>query len=99
MGFKFSVVIAAYNSENHLSSAIDSVINQSLDFKRNIQIIIIDDGSEDYTPSVAQYYQDKFPENILFLRNDGNYGSGYSRNCGWGHTQGEFISFLDSDNY
>ena len=90
---------AAHNSENHLSSAIDSVINQSLDFKRNIQIIIIDDGSDDYTPSVAQYYQDKFPENILFLRNDGNYGPGYSRNRGLGHAQGEFVSFLDSDDY
>ena len=99
MGFKFSVVIAAYNSERHLSSAIDSVINQSLDFKRNIQIIIIDDGSDDHTPSIAQYYQDKFPENILFLRNDGNYGPAYSRNRGLGHAQGEFISFLDSDDH
>ena len=97
--FKFSVVIAAHNSENYLSSAIDSLINQSLDFKRNIQVIIIDDGSDDYTPSIAQYYQDKFPENILFLRNDGNYGPGYSRNRGLGHAQGEFISFLDSDDY
>ena len=99
MGFKFSVVIAAHNSENYLSSAIDSIVNQSLDFKRNIQIIIIDDGSDDYTPSVAKYYQDKFPENILFLRNDGNYGPAYSRNRGLGHAQGEFISFIDSDDY
>lgn len=99
MGFKFSVVIAAHNSENYLSSAIDSIINQSLDFKRNIQIIIIDDGSDDYTPSIAKYYQDKFPENILFLRNDGNYGPAYSRNRGLGHAQGEFINFLDSDDH
>lgn len=99
MGFKFSVVIAAHNSENYLSAAIDSIVNQSLDFKRNIQIIIIDDGSDDYTPSIAQYYQDKFPDNILFLRNDGNYGPGYSRNRGLGHAQGEFINFLDSDDH
>ena len=99
MGFKFSVVIAAHNSENYLSAAIDSIINQSLDFKRNIQIIIIDDGSDDYTPGIAQYYQDKFPDNILFLRNDGNYGPAYSRNRGLGHAQGEFISFMDSDDH
>lgn len=99
MAFKFSVVIAAYNSENYLSSAIESVINQSLDFKRNIQIIIIDDGSTDYTASIANYYQEKFPENILFLRNDKNYGPAYSRNRGLGHVQGEFINFLDSDDY
>ncbi|WP_407423842.1 CDP-glycerol glycerophosphotransferase family protein [Methanobrevibacter sp.] len=99
MAFKFSVIIAAYNSENYLSSAIESVINQSLDFKRNIQIIIIDDASMDYTASIANYYQEKFPENILFLRNDKNYGPAYSRNRGLGHAQGEFISFLDSDDY
>ena len=66
--------MTAYNSENYLSVAIESVINQSLDFKRNIQIIIIDDGSSDHTPDIAHYYQNKYPKNIFVLRNDENYG-------------------------
>ena len=55
LAFKFSVVMTAYNSENYLSVAIESIINQSLDFKRNIQIIIIDDASDDHTPDIAHY--------------------------------------------
>ena len=91
--------MAAYNSESYISGAIESVINQSLDFKRNIQIVIIDDGSTDDTSLVAEYYQEKFPNNILFLRNDKNYGPAYSRNRGLGHINGEFVNFLDSDDY
>ena len=91
--------MAAYNSENYISSAIESIINQSLDFKRNIQIIIIDDSSTDHTANVGRYYQEEYPDNILFLRNDKNYGPAYSRNRGLGHAQGEFINFLDSDDY
>ena len=99
MAFKFSVVMTAYNSENYLSVAIESIINQSLDFKRNIQIIIIDDASYDHTPDIAHYYQDKYPNNIFVLSNDENYGPAYSRNRGLGHVQGEFVNFLDSDDF
>lgn len=99
MAFKFSVVMTAYNSEDYLSVAIESIINQSLDFKRNIQIIIIDDASQDHTPDIAHYYQEKYPKNIFVLRNDDNYGPSYSRNRGLGHVQAEFVNFLDSDDY
>ena len=99
LAFKFCVVMTAYNSENYLSVAIESIINQSLDFKRNIQIIIIDDGSYDHTPDIAHYYQNKYPKNIFVLRNDENYGPSYSRNRGLGHVQAEFVNFLDSDDF
>ena len=99
MAFKFCVVMTAYNSENYLSVAIESIINQSLDFKRNIQIIIIDDASNDHTPDIAHYYQNKYPENIFVLSNTENHGPAYSRNRGLGHVQAEFVNFLDSDDF
>ncbi|MBQ6511118.1 CDP-glycerol glycerophosphotransferase family protein [Methanobrevibacter sp.] len=99
MVFKISVVMAAYNSEDYISSAIESIINQSLDFKRNIQIVIIDDASLDNTSLIAKHYQEKYPDNILFLRNDKNYGPAYCRNRGLGHINSEFVNFLDSDDY
>ena len=99
MGFKISVVMAAYNSEKYIASAIESIINQSLDFKRNIQIVIIDDASSDNTSLILKHYQEKYPKNILTLRNDKNYGPAYSRNRGLGHVNGEFVNFLDSDDY
>ena len=94
-----SVVMTAYNSENFLSVAIESIIDQSLDFKRNIQLIIIDDASDDHTPDIAYYYQNKYPENVFVLRNDDNYGPAYSRNRGLGHVLGEYVNFLDSDDF
>ena len=80
MTFKVSVVMAAYNSENYLSIAIDSLINQSLDFKRNIQIIIVDDSSSDNTLNVALKYRNEYPENIIVLHNEENKGASFSRN-------------------
>ena len=66
MAFKFSVVMTAYNSENYLSVAIESIINQSLDFKRNIQIIIIDDASYDHTEFVNFLDSDDFITEYAF---------------------------------
>ena len=94
-----SVVMTAYNSENFLSVAIESIIDQSLDFKRNIQLILIDDASDDHTPDIAHYYQNKYPENVFVLINDDNYGPAYSRNRGLGHVLGEYVNFLDSDDF
>ncbi|NRF06741.1 glycosyltransferase, partial [Bacillus safensis] len=47
--FKISVIIAAYNAEEYIKETIDSILNQDLDFQRYIQLIIVDDGSEDST--------------------------------------------------
>lgn len=99
MAFKFCVVMTAYNSESYISPAIESIIDQSLDFKKNIQIIIIDDASDDHTPDVADYYQEKYPHNIFVLRNPENMGPAYSRNRGLGHVQAEYVNFLDSDDF
>ena len=99
MTFKVSVVMAAYNSENYLSIAIDSLINQSLDFKRNIQIIIVDDSSSDNTLNVALKYRNEYPENIIVLHNEENKGASFSRNLGLKYVEGEYVNFLDSDDF
>ena len=51
--FKFSVVIAAYNSDLWISKTINSLIDQTLDFKKNIQIIIVNDASTDNTDKIC----------------------------------------------
>ena len=72
----------AYNTEKYISKALDSLINQSLDFKKNIQIIIVNDASRDNTRQIAETYQKKYPENITLINNETNRGPGYSRNVG-----------------
>ena len=58
---KFSIIIPFYNSENYIKETIDSVINQSLNFKDNVQLILVDDGSTDESKSIALSYQQQFP--------------------------------------
>ena len=62
--FKFSVVIAAYNSDLWISKTINSLINQTLDFKKNIQIVIVNDASSDKTGQICQGFKAKYPKNI-----------------------------------
>ena len=97
--FKFSVVIAAYNSDLWISKTLNSLINQTLDFKDNIQVIIVDDGSTDNTFRICQEYKAKYPRNIKIISNDKNLGPSASRNIGLKQARGKYINFLDSDDY
>lgn len=96
--FKFSVVMAMYNTQNYLCEAIDSVINQSLGFEENVELIIVDDGSTDSSRSIALDYQSKYPENIRVLVQE-NMGQAAARNNGIKHARGRYLNFLDSDDY
>ena len=97
--FKFSVVIAAYNSDLWISKTINSLINQTLDFKKNIQIIIVNDGSSDKTGQICQGFKAKYPKNIKYIVNEENLGPSATRNIGLKQASGKYINFLDSDDY
>ena len=53
---KFSIITAIYNCENYLSQSIESVINQDIGFKDNVQLILVDDGSMDKSKDIALKY-------------------------------------------
>ncbi len=97
--FKFSVIIAAYNSDLWISKSIDSIINQTLNFKNNIQIILVNDGSTDNTGKICQEYKAKYPENIIYINSEENLGASAARNLGLKQASGKYINFLDSDDY
>ena len=94
---KFSIITAIYNCESYLSQSIESVINQDIGFKDNIQLILVDDGSTDKSKDIALKYKDKFPENIIVLSKQ-NGGPGSARNMGLDHACGEYVNFLDGDD-
>ena len=98
MDFKFSVVMAVYNKQDYIAEALDSIINQSLNFKKNIQMVIVDDKSTDGTFEILEDYKYTYPNNILLIQNEKNMGPAYSRNRGLKYANGEFINFLDSDD-
>ena len=95
--FKFSVLMPIYNVEKYLSQAIDSLIDQSIGFEGNIELVIVDDGSPDRSKDIALKYQEKYPENIKVLSKP-NGGQASAFNLGLNHLHGKYISFFDSDD-
>lgn len=59
--YMFSIITVFYNTELFIGECIDSVINQSLDFKKNVQLILVDDGSSDDSAEIALKYKDLYP--------------------------------------
>lgn len=95
--FIFSIVMAVYNVEDYLVDAIESIINQDIGFEENIQLILVDDGSEDNSKDIALEYWNKFPENIIVLSKE-NGGQAGARNLGIKYAKGKYLNFLDSDD-
>lgn len=91
---KVTVIIPVYNVENTLQRCIDSVIAQSLS---EIEIILIDDGSPDNSGSICDEYAAKYTHIKVIHKN--NEGLGLARNSGINIANGEYVAFLDSDDY
>ena len=95
--FKFSVIIPIYNVENFLEDTIKSVIKQTLNFKKYIQIILVNDGSTDGCEQICKKYVKLYPKNIIYIKQK-NLGVSAARNLGLKYAEGEYINFLDSDD-
>ena len=88
---KVSVIMPAYNSEVYIGESIDSVLSQSF---TDFELIVVDDGSTDATAAIVQGFTDK---RIRLIRQP-NRGVSVARNTGLEAAQGQFITFLDSDD-
>ncbi|KEQ18496.1 glycosyltransferase family 2 protein [Endozoicomonas numazuensis] len=88
-----SVVIAAWNAADFIQKAIDSALSQE---NVQVEVIVIDDASEDNTVEVVKAYQDK---RVVLIQSENNGGPGAARNLGFAAARGEWIAVLDSDDY
>ncbi len=95
--YKFSVIIPIYNVEKFLAETVDSVIEQSIGFEENIQIIMVNDGSPDNSEEICLEYVNKYPNNIIYVKQE-NAGVSAARNAGIPYAEGKYINFLDSDD-
>ena len=91
---KVSVIIPVYNVEKYLSKAIESVISQTL---KDIEIILIDDGSTDKSYSIIQSYATK--DNRIRVLKQKNSGQSSARNKGIELSRGKYLYFIDSDDF
>ena len=94
--FKFSIIIAIYNTEEFLEEAIESIINQTIGFE-DIELILVDDGSIDSSKDICLRYKEKYPDNIQYSYQE-NQGQATARNNGMKLARGKYINFLDSDD-
>lgn len=88
-----SIIIPCYNAEKTIKRCLESVISQTY---KNIEIVIINDGSTDKTDSIIKKY---INDNRIKYYNRSNHGIGKTRNFGIKEATGEYITFLDSDDY
>lgn len=91
---KVSLIIPVFNREQTIKYCLDSIVNQDYN---NIEVVIIDDGSTDKTKSIVKKYTDKYSNFFLYTIN--NSGASYARNYGVKKSTGEYIGFIDSDDY
>lgn len=95
---KVSVIIPCYNAENYLSHCLESLIRQTIGLE-NLDIICVDDASTDYTGRLLDVMQEQYPDSIRVFHLPVNLKQGGARNVGLAHAQGEYIAFLDADDW
>lgn len=92
-GIFLSFVIPVYNTQDYVGELLDSILSQEMD---DIEIICVDDGSEDNALSVLQSYEERFT-NVRVLHQE-NRGQGSARNLGLRYACGQYVQFVDSDD-
>lgn len=90
-----TIIVPVYNVEKYLSECLESLINQTL---RNIEIILVDDASTDRSREIIKFYGDS-DHRIKVIYNDQNQGPSKSRNKAINIAQGDYIGFVDSDDF
>ena len=89
-----SIIIPVYNVEKYLKQCLDSVIKQSY---KNLQIILVDDGSTDHSPAICDEYAEM--DQRIQVIHQNNHGLPAARNRGLEYVKGEYIGFVDSDDW
>lgn len=95
MDYNVSVIVPVYNAEKYLHQCINSLIKQSI--FPSIQVLLVDDGSNDSSGNIIDRYANEYKNIESYHKQNG--GSSTARNLGINKAQGEYISFLDSDDW
>jgi len=92
--YKISVIVPVYNAEQYIGKCVQSILSQSLD---GMEIILVNDGSTDKSAELLNQYSKKY-DNITVIHQE-NAKQGAARNAGMSIAKGEYIAFVDADDY
>lgn len=92
---KLSIVVAVYNLEKYLPRCLDSLVKQTL---QEIEILCVDDGSTDSAPQIIEDYANKYSDKVKAFHKQ-NGGEFTTRNYGLERAKGEYVTFVDTDDY
>ena len=92
---KVSIIVPVYNVEDYIEKCLESLLNQTLE---DIEIIVVNDGSTDESKKKINPYIEKYPDKVKYLEKE-NGGLSSARNYGIPKASGDYIAFLDSDDY
>ena len=95
---KISVIIPGYNVENYIDRCIETVIGQTIG-PEQIEILLVNDASQDQTLRVMLAWEEKYPENVMVINCEENNGCGGARNVGLQYASGEYVFFVDADDW
>ncbi len=93
---KISIIVPTYNCELFISRCLDSLLLSTIDDK---EIIVINDGSNDNSRKIVEWYEKEYKNIVRLINHDDNYGLSIARNTGIKSAQGKFIGFVDSDDF
>lgn len=93
--YKVSIIVPVYKVEQYLRQCMDSLVNQTLE---EIEIIAVNDGSPDNSLAILEEYEKKYPEKVKVFSIE-NQGVSHARNYGFSKASGEYVLFVDSDDY
>lgn len=95
--YKFSIIMSVYNVEKYIEEAIGSIINQDIDFEKNVQLIFVNDGSLDNSAEICLKYREMYPKNIVYVKKE-NGGLASAKNVGLKYIESEYVNFFDADD-
>ncbi len=93
---RISIIVPMYNVAPYIRQCLDSLAAQTI--RDQLEVVLVDDGCSDHTPEIAQLYVDRFPD-VFRLVHKKNGGLSDARNFGLRAARGEYVAFLDSDDW
>lgn len=95
---KISIIVCAYNGEKYIDRCMNSIVNQTIGLE-SLEIILVNDASDDNTLDKFKQWEERYPQNIIVITYGENKGAGGARNVGLQYASGDYIGYIDCDDW